>query len=278
MLRRTIRRGVFRMTDIKTDLSGQTALITGSTSGIGAALADALAASGANVVLNGLGDAGEIEALRSRLASDHGVEARYHDADMRKPDEIADMVSSTLDAFGRIDILVNNAGVQFVNPVETYPEDKWDQIIAINLNSVFHATKAVIPSMKRAGRGRIVNVGSAHSLVASPFKSAYVAAKHGVLGFTKTAALELAEHGVTVNALCPGYVKTPLVENQIADTARARGISEDEVVRDVMLAAQPTKQFVTYDQLAGALLFLVSQAGASTNGATITLDGGWTAQ
>ena len=266
------------MSAIRTDLSGQVALITGSTSGIGQAMAEALAANGANIVLNGLGDAAEIEALRAKIAADHGVEVRYHGANMLLPDEIADMVAYAEREFGRLDILLSNAGIQHVSPVEDFPVAKWDAIIAINLTSVFHAARAAIPVMKRQGRGRIVNLASVHGLVASPFKSAYVAAKHGVIGFTKTLALELAEDGITCNAICPGYVKTPLVENQIADTAKARGISEEEVVRDVMLAAQPTKQFVTFEQLAGALLYLVSDAGANANGTAITIDGGWTAR
>lgn len=266
------------MSGIRTDLTGQVAIVTGSTSGIGAAMAEALAENGAHIILNGLGDADEIEALRAKIAADHGVEVRYHGANMLKADEIADMVASAEREFGRLDILMNNAGIQHVSPVEDFPPEKWDAIIAINLSSVFHGARAAIPIMKRQGKGRIVNLASAHGLVASPFKSAYVAAKHGVMGFTKTLALEVAEDGITCNAICPGYVKTPLVENQIADTARARGISEEEVVRDVMLAAQPTKQFVTYEQLAGALLYLVSDAGANMNGSWISVDGGWTAK
>ena len=197
---------------------------------------------------------------------------------MMKPDEIADMVAYAEKEFGRLDILMSNAGIQNVAPVDEFPDEKWDAIIAINLSSVFHAAKHALPIMKRQGKGRIVNLASVHGLVASPYKSAYVAAKHGVIGFTKTLALEIAETGITCNAICPGYVKTPLVENQIADTAKVRGISEEEVVRDVMLAAQPTKQFVTYEQLAGALLYLVSDAGANMNGTQITVDGGWTAK
>ncbi|WP_417486485.1 3-hydroxybutyrate dehydrogenase [Maricaulis sp.] len=266
------------MSSIRTDLTGQVAIVTGSTSGIGAAMAEALAANGCHIILNGLGDAAEIESLRAKIAAEHGVEVRYHPANMLKPDEIADMVASAEREFGRLDILLSNAGIQHVSPVEDFPADKWDAIIAINLTSVFHAAKAAIPVMKRQGKGRIVNLASAHGLVASPFKSAYVAAKHGVMGFTKTLGLELAEDGITCNAICPGYVKTPLVENQIADTAKARGITEDEVVRDVMLAAQPTKKFVTYEQLAGALLYLVSDAGANMNGSWISVDGGWTAK
>jgi 3-hydroxybutyrate dehydrogenase len=263
---------------VSVDLSGQAAVITGSTSGIGAALAEGLAKSGANIVLNGFGDAAEIEALRARLETDYGVTVRYHGADMTRPREITELIAYVRAEMGRLDILVNNAGIQHVAPVDEFPEDKWDAIIAINLSSVFHAMKAALPIMKAQGRGRIVNLASVHGLVASPFKSAYVAAKHGVHGLTKTAALEAAETGVTINCLNPGYVQTPLVEGQIADTAKARGISEEEVVRDVMLAAQPTKQFVTYDQLVGALLYLVSDDGANMNGSAITVDGGWTAK
>ncbi len=258
-------------------LRGQVAIITGSTSGIGLGLAEALAQQGVNIVLNGLGDPEAIEATRASLSARCGVEVLYHNADMTQPLRIADMVSSTRNAFGRLDILVNNAGIQHVAPVDEFPVEQWDRIIAINLTSTFHATKAALPPMKAAGRGRVVNIASAHGLVASPFKSAYVAAKHGVVGFTKSAALEVAQQGVTVNAICPGYVKTPLVEAQITDQARARGISEEAVMRDVILAAQPTKQFVTVEQLGGLLLYLVSDAGASVNGAALTVDGGWTA-
>jgi 3-hydroxybutyrate dehydrogenase len=266
------------MSQLSLDLSGQTALITGSTSGIGAALAEALAQAGANIVLNGLGDAAEIEALRTHLAQQHSVEVRYHPANMLKPDEITDMVNFASREFGRLDMLVNNAGIQHVAPVAEFPVDKWEAILAINLSAVFHASKAALPAMTAQGRGRIVNIASAHGLVASPFKSAYVAAKHGVMGFTKTLALEVATTGITVNTICPGYVKTPLVENQIKSTAAARGISEADVINDVMLAAQPTKQFVTYEQLTGALLYLVSDNGGNTNGTALSVDGGWTAQ
>jgi len=259
------------------ELRGQVAIVTGSTSGIGLGLAEALAAAGVNIVLNGLGDPAAIEATRAGIAGKHGVEVRYHGADMTKPAEIADMVTSTAAAFGRLDILINNAGVQHVSPVEDFPIEWWDRIIAINLTSAFHGTRAAVPIMKAAKRGRIVNIASAHALVASPFKSAYVASKHGVLGFTKAVALEVATSGVTVNAICPGYVKTPLVEAQITDQAKARGISEDEVMRDVILAAQPTKQFVTVEQLAGLLLYLCSDLGASVNGTALSVDGGWTA-
>ncbi|MFZ5717958.1 MAG: 3-hydroxybutyrate dehydrogenase [Pseudomonadota bacterium] len=259
------------------DLKGQTAVVTGSTSGIGLAMATALAGQGVNVVLNGFGDAAKIEADRAALEASSGVKALYHGADMTRPAEIADLIATTHKAFGRLDILVNNAGVQHVAAVDEFPEEKWDQIIAINLSSTFHATKHALPLMKAQGRGRVVNIASAHGLVASPFKSAYVAAKHGVVGFTKSCALEVARAGITVNAICPGYVKTPLVEMQIGDQARTRGISPERVVEEVILAAQPNKAFVEYDQLAGMLLYLVSDLGGSTTGAAYTIDGGWTA-
>ena len=259
-------------------LQGQVAIVTGSTSGIGHAMADALAAQGVNIVLNGLGEMTAIEKTRAELAEKHGVEVLYNGADMTKPGQIAEMIAAAKAEFGELDILVNNAGVQHVAPIEDFPIDQWDLIIAINLSSAFHATRAAIPIMKAQGRGRIVNIASAHGLVASPFKSAYVAAKHGILGLTKTAALELATFGITCNAICPGFVKTPLVQAQIVDQAKARGISEEAVMRDVILAAQPTKQFVTFDQLNGLLLYLVSDAGASANGSAFSIDGGWTAQ
>lgn len=266
------------MAAVRVDLSGQTAVITGSTSGIGAALAEGLAKNGANIVLNGLGDAAQIEALRARIAAEHQVTCLFHPANMLNPEEIADLIAFAHRETGRLDMVINNAGIQHVAPVDEFPVEKWDAIIAINLTSAFHATRAALPLMKAAGRGRVVNIASAHALRASPFKSAYVAAKHGVMGLTKAVALEVAEQNITVNCINPGYVKTPLVENQIADTARARGISEDEVVRDVMLSAQPTKKFVTYDELTGALLYLVSDDGANVNGNAITIDGGWTAK
>ena len=259
-------------------LAGQVAIVTGSTSGIGLAMADALAEHGAKVVINGLGDPAVIEATRAALETRHGTAVAYHPADMTKPDEIAAMVAFAKDQSGRLDILVNNAGIQHVSPIEDFPIDKWDQIIAINLTSVFHTIRAAVPIMKAQGRGRIINIASAHALVASPFKGAYVAAKHGVLGLTKTVALEGATSGITCNAICPGYVKTPLVEAQIADQAKARGISEEQVMRDVILAAQPTKKFVQFSELAGMLLYLASDLGASVNGAGLSIDGGWTAQ
>ena len=260
------------------DLKGQVAVISGSTSGIGLALAKAVAARGGAVVLNGLGDPSEIERTRAELEASCGVAVRYHGADMRKGEEVADMVAYAKHELGRLDILVNNAGVQHVEAVEKFPSDKWEQIIAINLSSTFYATRAAIPIMKAQGRGRIVNIASAHGLVASPFKSAYVAAKHGVIGFTKTVALELAQDNITCNAICPGFVETPIVEKQIADQARTRGISKEAVLKDVILAAQPTKRFVTTDELAGMFLYLVSDLGASANGASFSIDGGWTAQ
>ncbi|MFN3857188.1 MAG: 3-hydroxybutyrate dehydrogenase [Caulobacter sp.] len=258
-------------------LAGQAAIVTGSTSGIGLALARGLAKAGVNVMLNGLGDLAAIERTRLELAAETGVEVLYHGADMTSGSEITDMVAQAQAAFGRLDILVNNAGIQHVSPIDAFPPETWDQIIAINLTSNFHAIRAAVPLMKAAGRGRIINLASAHGLVASPFKAAYVAAKHGVLGLTKTVALELAEQNITCNAICPGYVHTPLVDGQIKDTAKARGMTEDQVVRDVILAAQPTKAFVTFDQLIGMMLYLASDLGASVNGAALSIDGGWTA-
>jgi len=260
------------------NLAGHVAIVTGSTSGIGQALAHALAAEGVSIVLNGFGDAAQIEADRAALEAKAKVKVLYHGADMTKPDEIAAMVAFAKSELGRLDILVNNAGVQFVSPIEDFPIAKWDQIIAINLTSAFHAIRAAVPIMKAQGRGRIINIASAHGLVASPFKSAYVAAKHGIVGLTKTVALEVAEAGVTANAICPGYVKTPLVEAQIADQAKARNMTPEQVMRDVILDAQPTKKFVEFDQLAGLMLYLASDLGASANGAALAIDGGWTAE
>ena len=259
-------------------LNGRTALVTGSTSGIGLGIATRLAAEGANIVLNGFGDTAEIERLRTRLAAEHRVTVVYDDADMTRPEAIAAMLGKAIARFGAVDVLVNNAGIQHVAPVDEFPLDKWDAIIAINLSSSFHTVRAALPAMKAKRWGRIVNIASAHTLVASPFKSAYVAAKHGIAGFTKTVALEVAEQGVTVNALCPGYVLTPLVEKQIPDTAKARGISEEAVKRDVLLAAQPTKKFVAVEEIAGFVAFLCSKEAASITGAVLAVDGGWTAQ
>ncbi|WP_457446244.1 3-hydroxybutyrate dehydrogenase [Roseateles sp. P5_E4] len=257
---------------------GKTALVTGSTSGIGLGIARSLAAQGANVVLNGFGDPHDIEKLRLTLIEQHDVQVRYDPADMSQPDQIDRMMGKAIAEFGAIDLLVNNAGIQHVAPVEEFPVDRWYAILAINLSAGFHTTRLAVPAMKKKGWGRIVNVASAHALVASKYKSAYVAAKHGVAGFTKTVALELAEAGITVNAVCPGYVLTPLVEQQIPDTARARGISEQAVIRDVLLAAQPTKQFVTVEQVAALTSFLCSDDAASITGAVLPIEGGWTAQ
>lgn len=258
-------------------LSGKTALITGSTSGIGLAVATAMAAQGANVVINGFGDAAEIEKERLKLEADHGIKAHYSNADMTDPDAIAAMVKEAEAKFGSVDILVNNAGVQFVSPIEDFPTEKWNQIIAINLTAAFHTMHAVIPGMKARKWGRIIATASAHSLVASPFKSAYVAAKHGIAGLTKTAALEVATHGITVNAVSPGYVWTPLVEKQIPDTMASRGLTHDQVINDVLLDAQPTKKFVTPEQVASLMVYLCSDSAAQITGANLSMDGGWTA-
>jgi 3-hydroxybutyrate dehydrogenase len=257
---------------------GKVAMVTGSTSGIGLAMARAFAAEGADVMLNGLGDAGEIETIRAAIETEFGVKARYHGANMLKPAEIRDLVAQTESTLGRLDILVNNAGIQFVSPVEDFPDEKWDQIIGINLSSAFHTIKAAVPGMKARGGGRIINLSSAHALIASPFKSAYVAAKHGVTGLTKTVALELAQSRITVNAIAPGYVWTPLVERQIPDTMKARNMTEEEVKKNVLLAAQPTKEFVTVEQVAALAVYLASPVAASITGTTISMDGGWTAQ
>lgn len=258
-------------------LKGKTALITGSTSGIGRGIGEALAARGANVILNGFGPAGEIERLRSGIAAEHGVQARYDGADMSSPDAIEAMMERAIGEFGAIDILVNNAGIQFVAPIEEFPVEKWNAIIAVNLSAAFHTIRHALGAMKRRKWGRIINIASAHALVASPYKSAYVAAKHGIAGLTKTVALEVAEHGITANAICPGYVLTPLVEKQIPDTAKARGITEAQVIKDVLLAAQPTKQFVTVSQVASMAMFLASEEAASVTGTVLPIDGGWTA-
>ena len=256
---------------------GKNAIITGSTSGIGLGIAQAFAQAGMNIMLNGFGDADEIEQTRAELAGQHKVKVLYSSADMTQPEQIADMIEQAKREFGSVDVLVNNAGIQHVAAIEEFPPEKWDAIIAINLSSSFHTIRHVLADMKTRHWGRIINIASAHGLVASPYKSAYVAAKHGILGLTKTVALEVAEYGVTVNAICPGYVRTPLVEAQIPDTAKARGISEEEVIRDVLLAAQPTKQFATIEQIGGLAVFLCSESAASMTGAALPIDGGWTA-
>ena len=258
-------------------LKNKSALVTGSTSGFGLGIARAFAREGANVVLNGFGDAAVIEQLRAGIEHEFGVKARYDGADMSRPEAIEAMMQKALGEFGSIDVLVNNAGIQHVAPIDEFPLAKWDAILAINLSAAFHTIRLALPQMKARRFGRIINVASAHALVASPYKSAYVAAKHGIAGLTKTVALEGAEHGITANAICPGYVLTPLVEKQIPDTAKARGISEAAVIRDVLLAAQPTKQFVSVDQVAALALYMASEAAASTTGTIIPVDGGWTA-
>jgi 3-hydroxybutyrate dehydrogenase len=258
-------------------LKGKTALVTGSTSGIGLGYARALAGQGANVTLNGFGNKDAIEQLRVGIEKEFGVRAFYSPADMSKPEEIADMVHATERTFGSLDILINNAGVQYVAPIEEFPIEKWNQIIAINLSSAFHTIRAAVPSMKSRKWGRIINTASAHSLVASPFKVAYVSAKHGLAGLTKTVALEVATFGITVNCISPGYVWTPLVEAQIPDTMKARGMTEEQVKRDVLLAAQPTKEFVTIDEVASLAVYLCSDAAKAITGANLSIDGGWTA-
>ena len=258
-------------------LQDKVAVITGSTSGIGLGIAQGLAKEGVKIVLNGLGDLAEIEKARAEIESTTGTQAIYHGADMTKPDEIVAMLETAKDKFGSADIVVNNAGIQKVAPIEEFPVDKWDAIIAINLSSAFHTIRIVVPWMKANKWGRIVNIGSAHSLVASPFKSAYVAAKHGLLGLTRTVALEVAEHEITCNLICPGYVHTPLVDGQIKDTAKTRGMTEEQVIRDVLLAAQATKQFVTVEQLAALTVFLCSDAASQITGTALSVDGGWTA-
>jgi 3-hydroxybutyrate dehydrogenase len=261
----------------KRSLAGRAAVVTGSTSGIGLGIARALADAGANLVLNGLGDRAEIEGLRATLARDNGVDVAYDDANMADPAAVAGMVERTVERFGGIDILVNNAGIQHVAPIAEFPPERWDAIQAINLSAAFHAIRGAVPHMADRGWGRIVNIASAHGLVGSPFKSAYVAAKHGVLGLTKVVALETAQQGITCNAVCPGYVWTPLVEKQIADQAAAHNISREEVVRTVLLAQQARKEFVTVEELGAITLFLCSEGARSITGVALPVDGGWTA-
>jgi len=258
-------------------LAKRNAVVTGSTSGIGLAVARALAKEGANVVLNGFGDAAEIEKERAAIETEFGVTAIYDGADMTKPEEIAAMIHNAEAKLGSVDILVNNAGIQYVSPIEDFPIEKWNQIIAIDLSSAFHTIRAATPGMKKRRWGRIINTASAHSLVASPFKAAYVAAKHGIAGLNKVVALELATFGVTANCISPGYVWTPLVEKQIPDTMKARNLTREQVINDVLLQAQPTKEFVTVDQIAALVLFLCSDAAAQITGSNISIDGGWTA-
>jgi 3-hydroxybutyrate dehydrogenase len=259
-------------------LKDKVSVITGSTSGIGLGIARALAGAGTAIVLNGFGKPEEIEAVRDGVAKEFGVHVAYSGADMSNPASIAEMIGMTLDEFGRIDVLVNNAGIQHVAPLQEFPVAKWDAILAINLSSAFHTTRLSLPAMIANKWGRIINIASAHGLVASPFKSAYVAAKHGIAGLTKTAALELATFGITVNCISPGYVWTPLVAKQIPDTMKARNMTEEQVKRDVLLAAQPTKEFVTVDQVASLALYLCSDAASQITGANLSIDGGWTAQ
>lgn len=258
-------------------LTGKTALVTGSTSGIGLAIARKLASKGAKVMLNGMGDAAETEKLRAEMAAEFGVDVAFNGADLTKVEAIEALITDTTQKLGGLDILVNNAGIQHVSPIEDFPVDKWNMIIALNLSAAFHTTRLSFKGMKDRGWGRIINIASAHALVASPFKAAYVAAKHGIAGLTKTIALEGAEHGVTCNAICPGYVLTPLVEKQIPDTAKARGLTEEQVIKDVLLAAQPTKKFVETDDIAELVVFLSSDAAKAITGALQSIDGGWTA-
>jgi 3-hydroxybutyrate dehydrogenase len=258
-------------------LAGRLAIVTGSTSGIGLGIAESLAAQGARLVLNGFGDPAAIEQTRETLATLYGVEVIYSSADLSMPEQICEMVAFARDVLGPIDILVNNAGIQHVAPVAEFPTTKWDAILAVNLSSAFHAIKAVLPEMVERGFGRIVNIASAHGLVASPYKSAYVAAKHGVIGLTKTVALESARQGVTCNAICPGYVWTPLVEKQIADQARAHKLTPEQVVTDVLLTSQPNRKFASVEEIGALTAFLCGEHGGSITGAALSVDGGWTA-
>jgi 3-hydroxybutyrate dehydrogenase len=258
-------------------LAGKVSLITGSTSGIGLGIAQALAAAGSDVVLNGFGGASDISTTRERIATEHRVNVSYSAADMSKPEAIEEMIATAIADHGRLDILVNNAGIQHVAPLEQFPVAKWDAILAINLSSAFHTMRLALPAMRKHGFGRIINIASAHGLVASPFKAAYVAAKHAIVGLTKVVALETAEAGITCNAICPGYVYTPLVEAQIDGQARAHGISRDQVIRDVLLAQQPNKRFATVEEIGALAVFLAGDAAASITGIALPVDGGWTA-
>jgi 3-hydroxybutyrate dehydrogenase len=268
---------VLEKMDAANPLAGRVAIVTGSTSGIGLGIARALAAAGADVVINGLGDRDQVDFVCREIQESCSTRVVYNAANLMRPEQACALVEDTIEAFGRVDILVNNAGIQHVSPIESFPPDRYDAIIALNLSAAFHTIRAAFGPMKGAGFGRIVNVASAHGLVASPFKSAYVAAKHGIVGLTKTVALEGAEHNVTCNAICPGYVWTPLVENQIGDTARARGISREAVIRDVLLAAQPNKRFAEVEELGALAVFLCGPGGRSITGAALPVDGGWTA-
>ncbi len=259
-------------------LKEKAVVVTGSTSGIGLGMARAFAAQGASVLLNGFGDAGAIERLRSELESEFKIKARYSPADMSKPVQVADMIEQARRELGGVDVLVNNAGIQHVAPVDEFPVEKWDQILAINLSSAFHAIRSALPMMKANGWGRVINIASAHGLVASPFKSAYIAAKHGLIGLTKTVALETAGKGITCNAICPGFVLTPLVEKQIDDQAKMHKIPREDVIGNVILERQPSKQFVEIDHVAALAVFLAGDAGASITGASFSIDGGWVAQ
>lgn len=259
-------------------LSGKTALVTGSTSGIGLAIARALAQEGVHVMLHGLGRPEDVERLRAQLAEETGVSVHAHQADLSDAAQIGQLIRDTENALGRLDILINNAGIQFVSPIQEFPPEKWEQVRSISLDASFHTIRAAVPGMKHRGWGRIINLASAHGLVASPFKSAYIAAKHGLLGLTKTVALELAEAGVTCNAICPGYVRTPLVEGQIESQAQSHGLPRERVIREIILAAQPTRRFVEVEEVAALAVFLCGDAARSITGAALPIDGGWTAR
>jgi 3-hydroxybutyrate dehydrogenase len=259
-------------------LQGKTALVTGSTSGLGRGIAEALAAEGCHIMLSGFGDAAEIRKIEEELKSKHGIEAAYHGADLSRPAEIRALMAATLERFAAVDILVNNAGFQHVAPIDEFPEDKWDGLIAVNLSAAFHTTKAALPEMRRRKWGRIVNIASAHGLVGSPFKSAYVASKHGLVGLTRVTALETAREGITCNALCPGFVHTAVVDKQIEEQVRVTGVARDKIIEDVILAKHASRKFVGVEHVAAFVLFLCSEAGASVTGSALVMDGGWTAQ